>query len=116
MAYEQVGDATLYRVEVGRLFSSTDIQNLRNDLQGVVERSGRPLLAIDFSALQFISSRGLGVLVAIHKLVQSKQGTLVLFAATEAIRHVLNTTKLDSILPVVTDRAAALDALRKGPT
>jgi anti-anti-sigma factor len=113
MTYEEVGTATVYRVAVSRLFSSEDVQTLRNGLQSVVERSARPLVAVDFSSLEFISSRGLGVLVAMHKSIRAKQGGIVLFGASPAIQHVLSTTKIDSLVPVVADEEQALAALGK---
>jgi anti-anti-sigma factor len=116
MSLEQIGSVTVYRVQTTRLFSSEDIQALRSDLQAAVEASSRPMLAVDFSSVEFVSSRGLGVLVAIYKASAAKHGQTVLFCANQAIEHVLTTTKLDTLLKIFPTQAAALAALGAAST
>ena len=68
-------------------------------------------LVIEMSQLRFICSLGLGGLVAAYLRVQKHGGTLMLAAPGEAIREMLEVTKLGTLLPVYDSAEEALASL-----
>ena len=75
---------------------STDLED------ALLELVGRqpPLLVLDLSALEFISSVGLGGIVAAHLRSRHHGGTIHLVSPTPDIHDLLATTRLTSIFPV----------------
>jgi anti-sigma B factor antagonist len=72
---------------------------------------------IDLSGCQFIDSTGLSVLVVACRRAESDGHPAVVVVAPPGsqVRKVLRLTGLDSHLPVVDTRAAALDGLGRPP-
>ena len=72
---------------------------------------------VDMSAVEFLSSLGLGTLVRSAKAQMSRTGMLVLFSPRPAVARVLEATQIDQIVPVFYDldearRALAPNAVR----
>jgi anti-sigma B factor antagonist len=82
---------------------------LRTDLQSLVsEVTGRLLL--DMSAVKFIDSTGLGVILIAMKAAASRGGSLALFALPAKVRSLFELTRLHLVFDVYADEAAALTA------
>lgn len=80
----------------GRLDTTTAPQleaELKTALEGVTE------FALDFAALEYISSAGLRVILAAQKTM-NKQGTMVIRNANEDIREVFDITGFSDILTI----------------
>ena len=79
------------------------------------ELLGAPLshqdMVVDCTALDFLSSAGLRVLLRLHKKLAATQGKLVLHSATAGVREVLEISGLAEFLPIFEDREKALAAL-----
>ena len=67
---------------------------------------------VDFSALTYVSSAGLRVILMAAKRVKQSQGKLVLFGLSPQVREVFEISGFLKILDVVDDRAAALVRLK----
>lgn len=80
-------------------------------LLGHVDAGTRALL-VDASALDFISSAGLRVLLMGAKRQKAAKAGFGLFGVKESIREVLQVSGFDRILPIWPGRAEALAALR----
>ena len=65
-------------------------------------------IVLELSGLDFICSMGLGALIVAHVVTGKREGRLVLAAPQPAIRELLETTRLDMILPIFADVAAAI--------
>ena len=63
-------------------------------------KSQPSLLIIDLSELRFICSLGLGAIVVAYLRVQKGGGRIALVQPTPAIRDMLATTKLGTLLPI----------------
>lgn len=66
---------------------------------------------IDLSQIEFIGSRGLGLLVAHRKKLIKTDHKLVLLSPTEIVESVLAATRLDQIMPVTHDLDEAIQKL-----
>lgn len=55
-------------------------------------------LVLDFTALEYISSAGLRVLLAAHKTMKSQEGVMVVTGANEEVQEVFTITGFSDIL------------------
>lgn len=72
---------------------------------------GATNLVIDFEPLSFISSAGLGVVLATAKRLRATGGNLHLYGLNEAVRQVFDLSGFSMILPVFEQRDDALRGL-----
>ncbi len=93
----QVGDITVVSVS-GELDShaAPDLEVVLNPLS---QRSGCDLV-VDLSAVGFIDSTGLGVLVSTLKHVRESDGRLDVVVATPRVLKVFTLTGLDVVIPL----------------
>jgi anti-sigma B factor antagonist len=84
-------------------------QNADAVKNGVVDllNQGRSRLVLDLTDVEFIDSRGLGVLLSLHKSV-GKEGVLSVCCPGEGVRRVLSMTRTDQVLRVADDLESAL--------
>ena len=69
--------------------------------------AGRKRIALDLAEVQFLDSSGLGAIIGSLKTAREVGGDVRLARATEPVLLVLRLTKVDRILPVYPDAAAA---------
>jgi len=93
----------------GRLDSATS-SGLEKTLQTLFETSGTRTL-IDFSALSYVSSAGLRVVLMAAKRAKQSQGRLVLCGLLPHVREVFEISGFLKILDVVDTKAAAMTHL-----
>lgn len=82
---------------------------LRSDLQSLAG-AGTGRLLLDMSAVKFIDSTGLGVIVAAMKAAKSRDGSLALFALSAKIRTLIELTRLHLVFDIYANEEAALAA------
>ena len=100
---------TIYALKGPSVVEMSQVEKTGEELTKLVEQAPGIWLAVDFSEVQVIASVALGMLVAVRKLVKERHGRMVVFGAkTEAIRRVMNVTRLNTLFPIV-DSAAQLD-------
>ena len=90
--------------------------NLRKALEEIVNAHTKGI-ALDFEAVDYLDSSGLGCCAAVHKLMSDKKsGSLVMFGASPNILEMWRLIKLDLVIPVLTGEKEALARLKKGST
>jgi anti-anti-sigma factor len=67
-------------------------------------------VAFDATAVQIISSVGLGMLISLNRLAKGNKGKVTLFGLSEQLRGLFKISMLDKALSLQNDRAAALKA------
>jgi len=72
-----------------------------------VDGGGRKLV-LDVSALRYISSSGLGSIVALAKRLQDLGGAMAIAGLQGVVREVFQITTLDKVIPVESDVVGAL--------
>jgi len=102
-------DNALKVILSGRLDSNTS-NLLEKNLLSLFEASGRSVL-IDFSALDYISSAGLRVIIMAAKKAKDEKGKLMLFNMRPNVRSVFEISGLLMILEVVENQDQALALL-----
>jgi anti-sigma B factor antagonist len=81
------------------------------DLPISVVGGSRRAVVIDLSAVEFMASMGLRVLVLTGKAILNKRGRVVLLAPRPEVEEVIRTTGIDELLPIHQDRATAVAAV-----
>jgi anti-sigma B factor antagonist len=97
-------------LEVNGRVDSENAENLKNYLVELGKREQQIL--IDCSALDYISSTGLGALLMLLKLIQKKGGVLRLFGLSPRIAEVFEISGFDKLFSIFLD----LDAARRAET
>lgn len=85
-------------VEISGRVTSENSETLKEFLQELGKREHKVL--IDCSALEYISSTGLGALLVLLKLIQNKNGTLRLFCVSPRIVEVFKISGFDKFFPI----------------
>ncbi len=70
------------------------------------------LCAINISAIRFINSSGIGILITILTKFRNKGGEVILVKPSEQVKKLLIITKLNSIFTVVEDEDTAISQLK----
>lgn len=103
-------DGILYITLAGDLVGSPDTQQL---LAAVNEYLGEAVIncAIDLSAIRYINSMGIGVLVSLLTKFRSRGGEMVLINPADHPKKMLALTKLTNIFSVAANAAEARQQL-----
>jgi len=89
------------------------VQDLRRHYEAHLQRRGRPELVVDLSGVSFAGSAALGNFVALHRMVRQNGGRILFCNVDPTVAEVFRASKLESLFDFVTDRAAALRAVRE---
>jgi anti-anti-sigma factor len=82
------------------------------DLKFSAVAGSKRCIVVDMSAVEFLASLGIRVLVMGAKAVRNKGGKLVLLSPQDSVNMVLVSAGIDEIIPVLFDQAAAVAAVR----
>jgi len=93
----------------GNLDSNTS-PDAQQAIDGILAGGGRKLV-VDFTALDYISSAGLRVLLGTAKRLRGAGGALRLFGLNETVREVFQISGFSTILAVFATEADALEGL-----
>lgn len=105
-----VGDITVVRFVDRRILDATSIEELGDELFGLVEEQNRHKLLINFTDVEFLSSAALNKLIILDKKVKTCSGTLVLTDLRPEINEVFAITRLDQLFKIEPTEKAGLDA------
>lgn len=75
-------------------------------------KDGDVHLAVDLGRCQLVTSIGLAVFLRLDKSLAAAKGKMVLFGLRPMVREIFEKTRLDTVLNLVDDEAAALEFLR----
>jgi anti-anti-sigma factor len=73
--------------------------NLRSEIETLLAQGTKHIL-VDFSAVTFMNSSGLGALVAILKKVRLNDGNLYICSLNEQVKMIFSLTKMDSVFTI----------------
>lgn len=93
----------------GELDASTE-QRFRDALTSVLTH-GVPRIVVDLSAVVFMSSAGIGVLMGVRRVLADEGGALALAAPPGEVAQVLSMTGVAEVIPVATSVPEAVAAL-----
>ena len=85
------------------------LDEFRKKTQPLIEQSDSDLL-IEMTELQYLNSDALARIVELNNAAKQEDNTVVLISPPPLVRKVLNSTRLDTLMPVVDSLDAALAA------
>lgn len=105
---QQLGESLEVRVK-GRL-DNYWTEHLRRNLEEII-RGGAHGIRLNLAEISFLSSAGVGLLVAFHTQLKGIGGSFVVTSPSERVKQVLDLCRLSTIL--LSERAPAVPAPRK---
>jgi anti-sigma B factor antagonist len=107
---EDLGELTVVRFRASRLLDDDDTRDAFDQLYSLVEDAGRTSLLLNFGAVEYVSSLGLGKLVMLNRKVQVAEGWLGLCRLSPAVRDIFEITHLINLFFVYSDEGHAVEA------
>ena len=89
----------------------TTSQSMAKQILRLADSPPPPKVLIDFSAVQFIASRMLGILVELTKRAEVGRGQVVVCGLRPGVHRILRVMRLDQLLTIVEDRAEGMQVL-----
>jgi anti-sigma B factor antagonist len=108
----EVGTVTVVRFVDRKILDAANIQELGDELFGLVEQDNRKNLLLNFSNVEFMSSAALNKLIVLNKKVQGVGGKMRLSNLRPEIYDVFVITRLNTVFDIKSDEADALAAFK----
>lgn len=106
------GGTTVVTLTDRKILDEVNITQIGEQLAGLVAKSPKPQLVLDFNNVSHMSSSALGMIITLHKRVRDKNGQLRLCSIQPAIMEVFVITRLSEILRICATPQEALDSLK----
>ncbi len=87
----------------------------REEFRAALEKylAGGAPMVIDLSAVRFVDSSGLGVLMSALKYARARGGDLAACSILKPVKQLFNLVRLDRVMTEYPDLASALAAMKK---
>ncbi|MHB8899591.1 MAG: STAS domain-containing protein [Thermoguttaceae bacterium] len=95
----EVGEVTIVRLRASEL-DETKLQRLNREWGRLAEEPGRQRLVIDLETVGFLTSTGIGALIALKKKIQAGSGILKLCGLHPDIRSLFAITQVDRLFDI----------------
>jgi anti-sigma B factor antagonist len=95
----------------GRIILGQETASLRSLVTELLSK-GQNKILFNFAAVDYIDSAGVGCLVGAFTSVRNQKGELKLLSPTKNVQDVMQRTKLNTVLDIKDDEAAALGSFR----
>jgi len=100
----------LVQFQKAHVAGTIEVEDMGQELYGLVEAESAPRIVLDFSAVDFFSSAALGKLISLLSRIRARQGTLILCSIRPALLDVFRTCHLDRIFQIRKNRDDALSS------
>jgi anti-sigma B factor antagonist len=107
---ETIGDVTVVNFVDKKILDEQNIQNIGEQLFGLVEQDGLSRLLLNFGNVEYLSSAALGKLITLNKKVKDASGKLILCNISPQIFEVFEITRLDKFFKIEKDEQTGLQA------
>jgi anti-sigma B factor antagonist len=106
--HEEEGGVTRIEFQDRNILEEASIQQIGEEISGIVDQQETPRLLISFQNVEHLSSAALGTLITINNKVQQKDGQLKLANIDPQIQEVFAITKLNKLFDIHENTAQAL--------
>jgi anti-anti-sigma factor len=110
LAEEQIGDVTVVTFNLVEIVDERAIRRISRQLFNLVEHSKNPQLVLNLGSVGKLSATMVGSFIALHRLLRSQGGKLVLCGVNDDLRHIFTIFKLPQVLRICKDEQEALQA------
>jgi len=97
---EKKDDVSIIRFKESDILDQINIQEIGDEMNGIVEATPGIKLVVDFKGVEYLSSTALGKLITLKRKVDSQSGELRMCNIKESILEVFAITKLDTIFTI----------------
>lgn len=108
LVLSQIENVTIVTFRSASIIDLPSVESIGRDLYTLVDDQAKRRIILDFSAVKFLSSQMLGVLIALQKKAKAIRGRVVLSGLRPELMKVFKITKLDKVLEFASDEADAL--------
>lgn len=105
-----VKGVTVVRFLERRILDELSIQEIGDELFGLVEQQGKSKILLDFQDVDFLSSAALGKLITMDKKVKNHGGQLMLCGIHPEIYKVFEITRLCEVFEIRPSHVEAIAA------
>ncbi len=105
------GAVTVVELADRKILDEINIMQIGEQLSQLVSAADVPMLVLDFSNVEHMSSSALGVLITLHKRIREKAGQMALCCIQPTIREIFEITRLNEIFTISGDRGGAVAAV-----
>jgi anti-anti-sigma factor len=98
-----------------KILDEPTIAQIHQDIVAVLERTEQPNVLLDFSAVKFMSSAALGMLIRVNKKCKEYKVNLKLCGIAKEIKQVFSITGLDKVFAIYATADDARAACSKRP-
>lgn len=110
---ERHGEVVLIRTSpILEMMEPSFLEGAASLVLDAVGRDQSPQVVVDLSTLDYFGSSFLALLIRCWKVVDSRDGTLVLSGVSPRAKELLHITSLDMVWPMYDDLREAIDALQ----
>jgi anti-sigma B factor antagonist len=113
LKWKAVGDVAVFTFTRGQIKDEREIFKKLDGLRSYVKFENGRKVILDLSNLEYLSSAGIGRLVALLKKSKDGGGAFKLCSLQEPIREIFDLLRLNSIFDVYPSLEAALASFRK---
>lgn len=106
---DKQGSATVVRFRDRKIIDELQIQRIGERLREAALAERAPRMVLDFSAVEYLSSRALSELINLNRQVDQRGGQLVLAAISPQIYEVFKITRLNKLFRI---ESSVEDALK----
>jgi anti-sigma B factor antagonist len=90
--------------------------NVRQSVYSALEGRPEPQVVIDLSAIDYITSTGIALLIGTKRRVEARSGRLIIAGLQPEIAHLFAVMKLAQLFEIADNEAQALELLSSPPT
>ena len=112
LVVSQESDVTKVEFLDRNILEEASIQQIGEEIAGLIEASGNPKILICFANVEHLSSAALGTLITINNKVRQKGGQLRLSDIDPQIYEVFVITKLNKLFQIHDNAAKALASFK----
>ncbi len=106
---EDIADVVVVTVHAKTL-DAANAEEFKREISTLLENHGKAVL--DFGAVGFVDSSGLGALLSTMRLLSARGGDLKICNVTKPVRVVFELVRFQRILDILNSREEALQAFR----
>jgi anti-anti-sigma factor len=110
LALDQQGEVTVARFTVPRLTEEVNLEQLGHELFALIDQFECRRLVVVLNDIEYVTSSGLGKLIALHRKMGREKGYVGFCGAQPAVSDILKTSKLNTYFHISETLPSAVDA------
>ena len=108
VAITEDGNVTVVRFVDRKIIDAANIQEMGDELFGLLDQDSRKQLLLSFASVEFLSSAALNKLIVLDRKVKAAGGKLTLSNLRPEIQEVFAITKLNMLFDIKPNESDAL--------